>query len=261
MGGELFPSTAFNLQPVWSNFLANPGLVQFNHRLVGYLLFVLGLIAWLRSRSSALDSIRGAFAAMMAMLVVQVVLGVLTVMHGAPLPLAIVHQLGAVALFTLVVRARFARSTRGAADRAGLMQLRFTIAEMHAYMAEVFPELGTRFEVLEMAPYHLKARMALTAADLRPGGTVSGPAIFALADCAYYMATLAMIGRQALAVTTSASIDYLRKPGLAPLVAEARVLKLGRRLSVGDVLIFSEGVDGPVARAGLTYSIPPAAGT
>ncbi len=107
MGGEVFPSTAFNLQPLWSNFLANPGLVQFDHRLVGYTLFVLGLIAWLRSRRSALVAIRGAFAAMMAMLAVQVALGIITVMHGAPWQLAIVHQLGAVALFALILRARF----------------------------------------------------------------------------------------------------------------------------------------------------------
>ena len=108
MSGEFFPSTAFNLQPFWSNFLANPGLVQFNHRLLGYALFVLGAIAWWRSRSSAQSSIRGAFAAMMAMLAVQVGLGILTVLHGAPLPLAIIHQLGAILLFTLILRARFA---------------------------------------------------------------------------------------------------------------------------------------------------------
>lgn len=108
MGGEVFPSTAFNLEPLWTNFLANPGLVQFNHRLVGYVLFVLGLAAWLRSRKSALGHVRGAFAAMMAMMAVQVALGIATVMHGAPWPIAIVHQLGAVALFALVIRARFA---------------------------------------------------------------------------------------------------------------------------------------------------------
>lgn len=136
--------------------------------------------------------------------------------------------------------------------------VRFSIPEMHAYMAEVFPELGTRFEVLEIAPFRLVARMATEPGDLRPGGTVSGPTLFALADCAYYMATLAMIGREALAVTTSASIDFMRKPGPGRLTAEARVLKLGRTLSVGDVLIFSEGVEGAVARASLTYSIPPA---
>ena len=108
MSGELFPSTAFNLEPWLSNFLENPGLVQFNHRLAGYLLLILGLAAWWRSRQSALLHVRGAFAAMAAMLVLQVVLGVLTVLHGAPLALAIVHQLGAVGLFTLIVRARFA---------------------------------------------------------------------------------------------------------------------------------------------------------
>ena len=65
--------------------------------------------------------------------------------------------------------------------------------------------------------------------------------MFALADCAYYMATLALVGREALTVTTSAAIDFMRKPAPGGLVAEARVLKLGRSLSVGDVLIFSEG--------------------
>lgn len=139
------------------------------------------------------------------------------------------------------------------------MGLQFTIPEMHAYMAEVFPELGTRFEVLEIAPYRLVAAMTTLPGDLRPGGTVSGPTLFALADCVYYMATLAMVGRKALAVTTSCSIDFMRKPEPGRLIAEARVLKLGRVLSVGDVLMFSEGVEGAVARASLTYSIPPSA--
>ncbi len=140
-------------------------------------------------------------------------------------------------------------------------QTRFTIPEIHAYMAEVFPELGGRLEVLDLAPFRLVARMATSRADLRPGGTISGPTLFALADCAYYMATLAMIGREALAVTTGASIDFMRKPAPGWLRAEARVLKLGRALSVGDVLVFSEGMDLPVARASLTYSIPPDPGS
>jgi cytochrome c oxidase assembly protein subunit 15 len=108
MAGEVVPAGAFELEPLWSNFLANPGLVQFNHRLVGYLLFALGLIAWLRSRGSALGHVRGAFAAMMAVLALQLALGVVTVMRAAPLGLAVLHQLGAVALFALIVRARFA---------------------------------------------------------------------------------------------------------------------------------------------------------
>lgn len=108
MGGEVFPSTAFNLTPTWTNFLDNPGLVQFNHRLVGYLLAVLGVLAYLRSRKSSMVAIRGAFAAMLAVLALQIVLGVVTVMYAAPIPLALLHQLGAVALFALIVRARFA---------------------------------------------------------------------------------------------------------------------------------------------------------
>ena len=100
--------TAFDETPLWRNFLDNPALVQFNHRLVGYLLLALGLAAWLRSRRSALGHVRGAFAAMLAMLALQVVLGIVTVLHAAPLPLALVHQLGAVAAFTLILRARFA---------------------------------------------------------------------------------------------------------------------------------------------------------
>jgi cytochrome c oxidase assembly protein subunit 15 len=124
MGGEVFPSTAFNLVPFWTNFIENPGLVQFNHRILGYLLLLLGVAAWLRSRSSALGHIRGAFAAMMLMLAVQVALGIVTVMQGAPLQLAILHQLGAIALFALIIRARFAalyptaqRIARGAPSR------------------------------------------------------------------------------------------------------------------------------------------------
>lgn len=137
------------------------------------------------------------------------------------------------------------------------MELKFTIPELQAYLAEIFPQLASRFEIEDLRPLSVRVRMTATEADLRPGGTVSGPAMFALADCTFYMALLAVIGREALAVTTNASIDYLRKPAPGGLTAEARILKLGRSLAVGDVLIFSDGIEGPVARAGLTYSIPP----
>jgi uncharacterized protein (TIGR00369 family) len=140
------------------------------------------------------------------------------------------------------------------------MQLKFTIPEMQDYLAGIFPQLAGRFQIEEMRPLFVMVRMTATEADLRPGGTVSGPAMFALADCAFYIALLAMIGREALAVTTSCAIDFLRKPAPGGLTAEARILKLGSVLAVGDVLIFSDGVKGPVARAGLTYSIPPGRG-
>ncbi len=127
------------------------------------------------------------------------------------------------------------------------MQLQFTIPEMHAYIAEVFPQAAGRFQVLEMAPFFLKARMTATEADLRPGGTVSGPAMFALADCAYYMATLALIGREALTVTTSCAIDFLRKPAPGELTADgtgaqARPHALGRRRA--DLLPGRRGTGG-----------------
>ena len=137
------------------------------------------------------------------------------------------------------------------------MQLQFTIPEMHAFMAEVFPQLGPRFEVVEMRPFFLRARMAAGEADLRPGGTVSGPALFALADCAYYMATLALIGREALTVTTSCAIDFMRKPapgradrrGARP---EARPHAVGRRRA--DLL----GRRRRPGRAGGPYLLDPA---
>jgi uncharacterized protein (TIGR00369 family) len=104
----------------------------------------------------------------------------------------------------------------------------------------------------------IRMRLHVGERNLRPGGTVSGPAMFSLADVAVYLAILAMIGPEALAVTTNCSIDFMRKPAAGrDLVAEARLLKLGRVLAVGDVLLYSEGAAEPVARATLTYSIPP----
>jgi uncharacterized protein (TIGR00369 family) len=92
---------------------------------------------------------------------------------------------------------------------------------------------------------------------VRPGGTVMGPALFSIADVALYGAVLSQIGRVELAVTTSMTINFLRRPKPAPVRAEARLLKLGQRLAYGEVLLFSEGMDEAVAHATGTYSIPP----
>ena len=128
---------------------------------------------------------------------------------------------------------------------------------LDAYLQEVFPQLsGYRIEVADGE----SVRVRLNVADrhLRPGGTVSGPTMFELADVAVYGAILSRIGKVPLAVTTNASIDFMRKPEAGRnLAAVARLLKLGRTLAVGDVLIFSDGQDQPVARCSLTYSIPP----
>jgi len=95
--------------------------------------------------------------------------------------------------------------------------------------------------------------------SLRPGGTVSGPIIMALADVAMYVAVLSAIGWVPLAVTTNLTINFLRKPAPRDLLAEAKLLKLGKRLAVGEVGIRSVGGDELVAHATLTYSIPTAA--
>ena len=100
-------------------------------------------------------------------------------------------------------------------------------------------------------------RLKVADRHLRPGGTVSGPAMFALADVSIYLAILSRIGPQELAVTTNASIDFMRKPAAnTDLIAQGSLLKLGRLLAVGDVLIYPQGQTQPVARASMTYALP-----
>jgi uncharacterized protein (TIGR00369 family) len=131
-------------------------------------------------------------------------------------------------------------------------------AALQAFLAEVFPQVAGDVTVEDVRPMALRMRLHANEKNLRPGGTVSGPAMFTLADVAVYLAILAMIGPEALAVTTNCSIDFMRKPAAGrDLLAEARLLKLGRALAVGDVLVYVEGADAPVARASLTYAIPP----
>ena len=106
MGGEWIPAAIWDDTLGWRNFFENPALVQFIHRMAGYLLAIFALVVWLRSRRSPHPVTRGAFTAMIVMVAVQVGLGIMNVMHASPLPLALTHQLGAIALFTLIIRAR-----------------------------------------------------------------------------------------------------------------------------------------------------------
>jgi uncharacterized protein (TIGR00369 family) len=127
-----------------------------------------------------------------------------------------------------------------------------------AFMGQVFEQVADDFAIDHVDDGEITMRLLTGHKHLRPGGTVSGPSMFALADVSAYLVTLAMIGPQALAVTTNCSIDFMRKPlADVPLIAKARLLKLGKQLSVTDVLIYSEGSDKPVARASLTYALPP----
>ncbi len=138
------------------------------------------------------------------------------------------------------------------------MTLKMTVEELMSFLDREFPQVTGEFTIENLDDMRVRTRLNVAERHLRPGGTVSGPSIFALADVSVYMIVLAMIGPEGLAVTTSSSIDFMRKPVAgADLIAECRLLKLGRVLAVGEVLIFSEGENKPVARASMTYSIPP----
>jgi uncharacterized protein (TIGR00369 family) len=129
--------------------------------------------------------------------------------------------------------------------------------ELIAFLRNVFPQSEPdRFEILELSERFVSFRYHAGERDLRPGGTVSGPTMMALADTGTYLALLAMIGPVALAVTTSLNINFLRKPPPGELRVDTSLLKLGKRLAVGEVSIFGTGAEDPVAHATVTYSIP-----
>ena len=117
--------------------------------------------------------------------------------------------------------------------------------------------LGLSVDSIE--PHGARLRSVHDERFLRPGGTVAGPILMGLADAAVYAAVLSRIGPVELAVTTALSINFLRRPRPADVIAEARLLKLGKRLAVGEVTLWSEGgsPSAPVAHATATYSIPP----
>lgn len=117
-----------------------------------------------------------------------------------------------------------------------------------------FPGCGLTLE--RVAYGDVRVRRAIREAHLRPGGTISGPTMMELADFAMYVAVFSAVGAEPLAVTTSLTINFLRKPALADLIAEARLMKVGKRLVVGEVIIYSDGMSEPVAHVTATYSRP-----
>ncbi len=143
-------------------------------------------------------------------------------------------------------------------NAGGSMGAVMTLEELQAFMEAEFPQVEGDFVIEAVGDGTVRMRLPVAERHLRPGGTVSGPTMFSLADVCAYLATLAMIGPQALAVTTNCSIDFMRKPAAGKdLIADGIILKLGKLLSVTDVMIRSEGQAAPVARATLTYAIPP----
>lgn len=133
-----------------------------------------------------------------------------------------------------------------------------TVEQLQKIVDDAFPNLDVpRVEALDGDT--LLIAQSVSTLNSRPGGTLSGPTMMALADNSAWLIILAHIGPVLLAVTTSLHIDFLRKPELTDLMARARLLKLGRHLAVVDVELFSRGSSELVAKAQVTYSIPPRA--
>jgi uncharacterized protein (TIGR00369 family) len=134
-----------------------------------------------------------------------------------------------------------------------------TVAELEEFLDREFPQIhhgGRTYHLESVGPLTARVRMDYHERHIRPGGTISGPSMMALADLALYLTILAHIGPVALALTTNLSFNFLRKAEPRALMAECRLLKLGRRLAVGEVSIFSERATDLVCHATGTYSIP-----
>jgi acyl-coenzyme A thioesterase PaaI-like protein len=138
----------------------------------------------------------------------------------------------------------------------GTRAIRLNAAQITEFLNEVFPGAMERFVIEDVQPMRARIRMLFSQFQLRPGGTISGPSLMALADTGLWVALLAMIGREPLSVTSHLDIDFLRKPAAADVVADTVLYKVGKRLAVGDVLMYSAGEQMPCARASVTYAIP-----
>ncbi len=132
-----------------------------------------------------------------------------------------------------------------------------SVEELEAFLREAFPQVRRPWQVDEVTERGVALRQAIGDEHARPGGTVSGPTMMALADGAAWVATLSRIGPVALSVTSSLTINFLRKPTLASdLWADTELVRLGRRQSVCEVRIYSEAAGELVATSSVTYSIP-----
>jgi uncharacterized protein (TIGR00369 family) len=135
---------------------------------------------------------------------------------------------------------------------------RITVAEFQAIMREQLPfaqAMGP--EVVELSPERAVFRLPYKSDFLRPGGTIGGPLLMALADLALYGAVMAALGPVVQAVTASLTINFLRLPPPADIIAHARLIKIGKRLAVGTVELFSAEDPDMVAHVAGTYSLPP----
>lgn len=135
-----------------------------------------------------------------------------------------------------------------------------TAADLEEFLTREFPQAfhpASGLSIDEVERGRAVVRLAYSDKSIRPGGTISGPTMMMLADFALYLAVLSAIGPVALAVTINFNINFLRRPEQRDLIADARMLKLGKRLAVMEVTLHSDGSDDPVAHVTSTYSIPP----
>jgi uncharacterized protein (TIGR00369 family) len=132
------------------------------------------------------------------------------------------------------------------------------VDELNAFLEEAFPGSPRAYRVEHAGADGVRMRLPYDQGQLRPGGTLSGPTVMGLVDGAAWLATLARIGPVALAVTSNLTISFLSKPAPVDLLAHATLLRLGRRQSVSEVRVWSDGGDpsAPVAFATVTYAIP-----
>lgn len=139
--------------------------------------------------------------------------------------------------------------------------LAITSQELDDIVRTRVPLAGQMGMVVEhVEPGEVRVRVPYRDDFVRPGGTVAGPVMMALADFTMYVVVLSLIGHVELAVTTNLNINFLRRPGPGDLVARGSILKLGKRLAVGEIVLYSDHDEGPVAHATSTYSIPPLKG-
>lgn len=134
-----------------------------------------------------------------------------------------------------------------------------TAEEIADLLHEIFPQTvypGSGLTIERVAYGDVRVRREFHVKQLRPGGTISGPTMMQLADFTMYVAVFSAVGRKPHAVTTNLNINFLRKPGPTALIADARLLRVGKRLVFGEVTIYSEGEEAPVAHVTSTYSIP-----
>ncbi len=133
--------------------------------------------------------------------------------------------------------------------------------ELNQFLRAAFPDRADQdlAQVLAVGPGHAQLRLVPGKANLRPGGIVSGPTLMGLADSAAYAVVLAHIGLVAMAVTSQLNYSFLRGCDFGPVTADAQLLRLGRRLAVVDVRLWTSSAERPVGQASVTYAIPGAA--